>query len=109
MTNQIFKLFFSENNMAVQENNTSALLIDQLKIDNIKLEQEVNKLKIRELKEIQKCGELKKENINFIGFKTSIFPKNTRNFIPSSFKWLRNIILRLLMCLVKPLIKSSQQ
>ena len=64
MTNQIFKLFFSENNMAVQENNTSALLIDQLRIDNLKLEQEVNKLKARELKEIQKCAHLKKENLD---------------------------------------------
>ena len=64
MTNQIFKLFFSENNMALQENTATAQIIDQLKIDNLKLEQEVNKLKIRELKEIQKCGELKKENIN---------------------------------------------
>ena len=64
MTNQIFKLFFSENDMVLQENTATAQIIDQLKTDNLKLEQEVNKLKIRELKEIQKCGELKKENIN---------------------------------------------
>ena len=64
MTNQIFKLFFSANNLALQENNTTAQIIDQLKIDNLKLEQEVNKLKARELREIQKCAFLKKENIN---------------------------------------------
>ena len=63
MTNQIFKLFFSENDLALQENNTSVQHVDQLKIDNLKLEQEVNKLKARELREIQKCAYLKKENI----------------------------------------------
>ena len=35
MTNQIFKLFFSENDMALQENNTSALASAQVRIDNL--------------------------------------------------------------------------
>jgi hypothetical protein len=43
--------------LALQENNTTAQIIDQLKIDNLKLEQE-------KLWEIQKCTFLKKENVN---------------------------------------------
>jgi hypothetical protein len=50
--------------MVLQENNTTGQIIDQLKIDNLKLEQEVNKLKDREFHYFQKCAVLKKENIN---------------------------------------------
>ena len=67
VTNQIFKIFFSENDSALQENTISgfsAQLITQLKTDNRKLQQEVNRLKARELEAEKKCVELKNEKSN---------------------------------------------
>ena len=67
VTNQIFKLYFSENDLALQENTISgfsAQLITQLKSDNRKLQQEVNRIKARESKAEKKCVELKNENLN---------------------------------------------
>ena len=67
VTNQIFKLFFSENDLALQENTISgfsAQLITQLKSDIRKLQQEVNKLKAREFEAEKKCVELQNEKSN---------------------------------------------
>ena len=67
VTNQISKLFFSETDLALQENSISgfsAQLITQLKTDNLKLQQEVHRLKARELEEDKKCVELNNEKSN---------------------------------------------
>ena len=64
-TNQIFKLFFSENDLALQENTISgfsAQLITQLKSDNRKLHQEVIKSKAQELEAEKNVLRLKMRN-----------------------------------------------
>ena len=55
---EIVKLYFSENESALENND----LCTQLESENLKLQQEVNALKARELGANQKCVALEKEN-----------------------------------------------
>ena len=55
---EIVKLYFSENESALENNN----LCIQLESENLKLQQEVNALKARELGANQKCVALEEEN-----------------------------------------------
>ena len=55
---EIVKLYFSENESALENNN----LCTQLESENLKLQQEINALKARELGANQKCVALEEEN-----------------------------------------------
>lgn len=57
--NEIVKLYFSENESALEDNN----LCTQLESENLKLQLEVNALKDRDLAANQKCTQLKFENL----------------------------------------------
>lgn len=56
---KIVKLYFSENGSALENNN----LCTQLESENLKLQQEVNALKARELEANVKCNQLELENV----------------------------------------------